>query len=108
MTVPFVLSWSAMEALAAGCVVIGSRTPPVEEVVRDGHNGFLVDFFSPDKIAAKVVDAVRHREALADMRRNARATILGRYDLATCLPRQVSFLHAVCGRDVMRWAGAAA
>lgn len=108
LTVPFVLSWSAMEALAAGCVVIGSRTPPVEEVVRDGHNGFLVDFFSPDKIAAKVVDAVRHGQSLADMRRNARAAVLGRYDLATCLPRQVSFLHALCGRDVMRWAGAAA
>lgn len=99
LTVPFVLSWSAMEALAAGCIFIGSRTPPVEEVVRDGENGFLVDFFSPEAIADKVVEAVKNGDALAEMRNNARNTILGTYDLATCLPRQVDFLKAIAERD---------
>jgi glycosyltransferase involved in cell wall biosynthesis len=108
LTVPFVLSWSAMEALAAGCVVIGSRTPPVEEMIRDGENGFLVDFFSPEKIAAKTVEAVKAGDALRDMRRRARASILGRYDLATCLPQQLRLLHEVAERDTARFAGAAA
>jgi glycosyltransferase involved in cell wall biosynthesis len=97
LTVPFVLSWSFMEALSAGCIVVGSQTAPVMEVLRDGHNGFLADFFSPTDIAAKAIAAVRRRGELEEVRRRARETILGHYDLATCLPRQVRLLRAVAG-----------
>jgi glycosyltransferase involved in cell wall biosynthesis len=98
LTVPFVLSWSAMEALASGCVVIGSRTPPVEEVVRHGENGILVDFFATAEIADAVVDAVRRREDLAALRRRARESIIGRYDLATCLARQLDLIARLAGQ----------
>lgn len=97
LTVPFVLSWSFMEALAAGCILVGSQTAPVMEVLRDGHNGFLADFFSPADIARKVVTAVRRAAELEEMRRRARQTVVGHYDLATCLPRQVQLLRAVAG-----------
>jgi len=108
LTVPFVLSWSAMEALAAGCVVIGSRTSPVEEVIEDGRNGLLVDFFSPDDIAAKAIEAVTRSDDFTDMRRKARESILGRYDLATCLPRQLGFLRDVVSGEAMKMARASA
>jgi glycosyltransferase involved in cell wall biosynthesis len=98
LSYPFVLSWSAMEALATSCLVIGSRTPPVEEVIRDGENGILVDFFSPAAIAEAVIDAVRHGDAFAGLRQRAREGVLGRYDLATCLPRQLALLERVTGR----------
>ncbi len=98
LTVPFVLSWSAMEAMAAGCIVVGSHTPPVEEIVSHGDNGFLVDFFAPAQIADAVIDAVKHRNDFAALRRRARETIVGRYDLATCLAHQVDLIARLAGR----------
>src|SRR5690606_26137242 len=46
LTVPFVLSWSMMNALSCGAVVVGSDTAPVREMITPGHTGFLADFFS--------------------------------------------------------------
>ena len=80
--------------MSAGCLVIGSATPPVEEVIRDGDNGLLVDFFSP---TAEAVDRVlSHRDRMADVRRRARETVIERYDLrGVCLPRHIALVDAV-------------
>jgi glycosyltransferase involved in cell wall biosynthesis len=95
LTVPFVLSWSLIEALAAGCVVVASRTPPVEEVIEDGRNGLLVDFFSPAAIAACVSDVLADRAAHAALARRARESVLADYDLALCLGRQRQLVERV-------------
>ncbi|CAH2604201.1 Glycosyltransferase [Rhodovastum atsumiense] len=95
LTVPFVLSWSCMETLAAGCLVVGSRTPPVEEVIEDGHNGVLVDFFAPDQIAARVADCLADRAGQDSLRRRARETVLERYALNRCLPAQLRLIESL-------------
>ena len=61
LTYPFVLSWSMLEAMSAGCLVVGSRTPPVKEVITHGDNGLLVDFFQSGEIAATVSEALRNQ-----------------------------------------------
>src|SRR5690606_26285668 len=86
LTVPFVLGWSAMEALSAGCLVVGSDTAPVREVIEDGKNGLLADLNEPAAIAERIVAALRHPERYEPVRARARATILGRYDLPATLP----------------------
>ena len=53
-TVPFILSWSLMEAMASGCCIVASATPPVEEMITSGDQGQLVDFFDPDALAQQV------------------------------------------------------
>lgn len=100
LTVPFVLSWSMLEAMSAGCLIVGSRTPPVQEAVRDGENGLLVDFLSPTAITERVVEALENQDQFAKVREAARETIISRYDLRTvCLPRHVALIHSlVAGR----------
>lgn len=79
LTVPFVLSWSMMEAMSAGCLVLGSDTDPVKELIEDGRNGLLVDFYNVQQIARAIVRALETPERFAALRAAARETIVQRY-----------------------------
>lgn len=92
LTYPFVLSWSMLEAMALARVVVGSDTAPVREVIRDGVNGLLVDFFSADAIAGRVIDVLADPGAFTGLGRAARETVVARYDLPGCLARQMALL----------------
>ncbi|MBB3117016.1 glycosyltransferase [Pseudoduganella violacea] len=95
LTYPFVLSWSLMEAMSVGCLIVASRTAPVEEVIEHGVNGLLTDFFDPQALAASVADALQRRASLGHLREAARNTIVQGYDLQRhCLPEQKRFALA--------------
>jgi glycosyltransferase involved in cell wall biosynthesis len=94
LTYPFVLSWSMLEAMSAGALVIGSRTAPVQEVIRDGVNGRLVDFFDPAAWSTALVEALAEPQRFTALRAAARETIVARYDLRrVCLPRMADFVE---------------
>lgn len=98
LTYPFVLSWSMLEAMSCGCLVVGSRTPPVEEVIKDGTNGLLVDFFSPTEIVQAVDAVLSDPDRMQDLRMKARQTIVNCYDLKRiCLPQHIRFVKELAG-----------
>jgi len=99
LTYPFVLSWSLLEAMAAGCVVIGSRTPPVEEAINGIDNGYLVDFFDADGLADRICSVLRNPAGSAAMRAKAREHVVAQYDLRTvCLPSHLALIRRLTGR----------
>src|ERR671933_251951 len=93
LTRPFVLSWSMLEALSAGCLVVGSNTAPVTEMIQDGVNGLLVDFFNTQEICDRIEEALDNPTQMAPIRAKARETILERYDLAQLLPQHLQWIH---------------
>lgn len=95
LTYPFVLSWSLMESMAAGAMVVASDTAPVREVIVDGENGKLVDFFNYAALSKAMIDALENPQNYENMRKNARRTIVEGYDLVTiCLPHLVEFVES--------------
>ena len=71
-TYPFVASWSLREALAAGCVVIGSRTQPVEEFIQHGRNGLLTPFFEPAALTRTLLGILEDATLTKKLRSGAR------------------------------------
>lgn len=94
LTVPFVLSWSALEAMAAGALLVGSDTAPVAEAVENGRTGRLVPFPDPAALAAALIDSLAHPDRDAPLRAAARARMVRDYDLRrVCLPRLIAFVE---------------
>lgn len=80
LTYPFVLSWSLLEAMACGCLIVASDTAPVREAIHHGENGVLVDFFEPQALAEAVLDALNNPARHQEKRKQARRTAEG-YDI---------------------------
>lgn len=97
LTRPFVLSWSMLEALSTGCLIVASNTAPVTEIIQDGVNGLLVDFFSPQEICDRIEEALDNPTPMAQIRAQARETILERYDLAQLLPQHLQWIQETIG-----------
>lgn len=94
LTRPFVLSWSCLEAMSAGCTLVASATPPVEEAVKDGVNGLLASFRHPENIADRIDEALDDAELRERLGKTARETILERYELRSSLRTQVNMIYS--------------
>lgn len=94
-TVPFVLSWSLMNALSCGALVLASDTAPVREMIRDGENGLLSDFFDVDAFTARVHEVLDNPGDYSDVRKRARELIHEQYSMHVTLPQMLA-LYEQC------------
>lgn len=95
LTYPFVLSWSLLEAMSIGCLVVGSDTGPLREVVQNERNGLLVDFFDHEQLARRIADALGRQAELRPLREAARRDVVERFDLHShCLPQWLALVES--------------
>lgn len=96
LTMPFVLSWSLLEAMSMQATIVAADVAPVREAMTHGETGLLVDFFDPDAIAAQVVDVLGRPEDFAYLGVAARQHVVAEYDFLTkCLPRHIEEMNAL-------------
>ncbi|WP_332685500.1 glycosyltransferase, partial [Bosea sp. (in: a-proteobacteria)] len=99
LSVPFVLSWSLLEAMACGCLIVGSATPPVQEVLRDRVNGLLAPFFDERAVASRILAALAGGANLEGLRQEARRTVVKAYEREACVDRQLGFVMRLVAED---------
>lgn len=96
LTYPFVLSWSLLEAMSAGCAIVASDTRPLREAIRHDDTGRLVDFFDVPGLVSAVCTLLDDAAARARLGANARSFAVNNYDLKTvCLPRQLEWVEGL-------------
>lgn len=95
LTVPFVLSWSLLEAMSCGCLVVASATHPVKEVVSNNYNGILTSFWDSNIIANDVIQSLFNVKELFQLRDKARKTIIEKYDKKIVLPRHLHLIKQI-------------
>lgn len=101
LTVPYTLSWSMMDAMSCGAVVLGSATAPVMEMIRDGHNGLLADFFDVEGLARKAVQVLRDPAAFRPLGRAAERTIEEMYSVEAVVPQMLRMYEATANRSAV-------
>ncbi len=100
LTMPFVLSWSLLEAMSMEATIIASDVAPVREAVAHGKTGLLVDFFDPAALADQVVDVLERPADYAHLGPAARAHVVEHYDfVSACLPEHIRQINALVPAD---------
>jgi glycosyltransferase involved in cell wall biosynthesis len=96
LTYPFVLSWSLLEAMSAGCAIVASDTKPLHEAIQHNNTGRLIDFFDSNALVHEVCELLDNPSERARLGANARKFAQLTYDLKTvCLPRQLAWVESL-------------
>jgi glycosyltransferase involved in cell wall biosynthesis len=95
LTAPFVLSWSVLNAMASGCVVLASDVPPVREVIEPGSNGLVEPLFDVDRLTETALRVLDDPAASAPLGLAARRTIEQKYSVEVCIPPLADFFERI-------------
>lgn len=97
LTAPYVLSWSMIQAMSAGCVVLGSDTAPVREAIEHNKNGLLADFYDVDALTEQALKVLRDPAQYRPLGEAARATVMEKYEKEKCLQQLVQLFQNTVG-----------
>jgi glycosyltransferase involved in cell wall biosynthesis len=98
LTVPFVLSWSLLNAMASGCVVLASDVAPVREVIEPGYNGLVEPLFDTERLAETALRVVDDPAAFRPLGQAARALMEEKYSIEVAVPELKEYFERMAGR----------
>ena len=90
-TVPFTLSWSLFQGMAAGALILGSDSAPVRDIVFNGETGVTVDPNDVDAMVDRMLHMLNNPDEYKHMRENARQLMVENYSFEVCLPKLADF-----------------
>lgn len=96
LTAPYVLSWSLLEAMGCGSLVVASATPPIQEVIDPGIHGLLVPFGDAKALASQLLEVLEEPRQFAPLRLEARRRIQAHYELENCLTQRIEWMQQFC------------
>lgn len=95
-SIPFILSWSLLEAMSCGCALVTSDTEPIREVITPGKDAISIDFFDEDGLACCIDTLLKDKLKRESLSKNARLRIEGsEYDLKSCVRKQVDAINSL-------------
>ncbi|MEM9841469.1 MAG: glycosyltransferase [Pseudomonadota bacterium] len=101
LTVPFVPSWSVMEAMSIGAPVLASDVAPVRELIEPEKTGLLTDFFDPDALADRAIELLKNRKLQKKLGAAARRHICAKYDFNDKIaPQNMAMINALLPKRV--------
>ena len=98
LTEPFIASWSMVDAMSCGAVLLASDQICVREYIEPGKNGLLVDFFDVEGLAKQAVEVLRDPAAYRPLAEAAMQTVAESYSVDVAMPRLKSFFETVAAK----------
>lgn len=98
LTEPFIASWSMVDAMSCGAVLLASDQQCVREYIEPGKNGLLVDFFDVEALAKQAVEVLRDPVAYRPLAEAAMQTVREGYSVDVAVPRLKTFFETVAAK----------
>ena len=100
--VPFVLSWSLINAMATGCVVLGADVPPVREVIAPGRTGLVEPLFDVERLTESALRVLDDPAAFRPLGQAARELVEEQYSLEVAVPALKDYFERVAAAETRR------
>jgi glycosyltransferase involved in cell wall biosynthesis len=95
LSVPFVLSWSLLNAMACARVVLASDVSSVREFVDPGRTGLIEPLFDVDRLCDSALRVLRDPDEYRPLGQAARELIETRYSLDVAVPELRDYFESM-------------